>query len=446
MREHQIIEWKESWRDEFLKWICGFANAQGGILVIGKNDKGVPVGVHNIQKLLEDIPNKVRDILGIMVDVNLRAESGKEYLEIVVDPYPYSVSYKGEYFYRSGSTNQTLKGAALDRFLLSKQGLHWDGVPVPKFSPTKLSHQALSTFRKKASKSQRLSDELMAEPDAVLLDKLNLFNHGYLKRAAVLLFHEEPECIVTGAYVKIGFFRTDSDLLYHDEIHGNLFTQVEKTLDLALTKYLKAGISYERLQRLERFPVPEKALREAIINAVAHKDYASAIPIQISVYADKLMIWNPGQLPHGWTLEKLTAKHASSPFNPDIANAFFRAAYLESWGRGIDLIRNACKESGSPDPLFRWDNGLWVEFPFPAEPKRVTVGGTAQETSVKTSVKTSVQILQMLQATPDMTMMDLATQLGKSLRAVEMACAKLTKAGKLRFVGPRKGGHWEVLK
>jgi ATP-dependent DNA helicase RecG len=185
MREHQIVEWKESWRDEFLKWICGFANAQGGILVIGKNDKGLPVGVQNVRKLLEDIPNKVRDILGIMVDVNLQEESGKEYLEIVVDPYPYSVSYKGEYFYRSGSTNQTLKGAALDRFLLSKQGLHWDGVPVPDFSLTKLSSQALSTFRKKASKSQRLSDELMAEPNAVLLDKLNLFNHGYLKRAAI---------------------------------------------------------------------------------------------------------------------------------------------------------------------------------------------------------------------------------------------------------------------
>ena len=446
MREHQIIEWKESWRDEYLRWICGFANAQGGILVIGKNDKGTPVGVQNVRKLLEDIPNKVRDILGIMVDVNLREESGKEYLEIVVDPYPYSVSYKGEYFYRSGSTNQTLKGVALDRFLLGKQGLHWDGVPVPDFSPTKLSPQALATFRKKASKSQRLSDELVAEPEAVLLDKLNLFNHGHLKRAAILLFHDDPECIVTGAYIKIGFFRTDSDLLYHDEIHGDLFTQVEKTLDLALTKYLKAGISYERLQRLETFPVPEKALREAIINAVAHKDYASAIPIQISVYADKLMIWNPGQLPHGWTVERLTTKHASSPFNPDIANTFFRAAYLESWGRGIDLIRNACKEHRFPEPLFRWDNGLWVEFPFPAEPKGAKTRGTTQETSVKTSVKTSVQILEMLKAKPDMTMVDLATQVGKTLRAVEMACAKLTKDGKLRFVGPRKGGHWEVLK
>lgn len=100
----------------------------------------------------------------------------------------------------------------------------------------------------------------------MLLDKLRLFDSGYLKRAALLLFHEDPERIVTGAYVKIGHFRTDSDLLYHDEIHGDLLGQVEKTIDLLLTKYLRAGISYEGVQRLEAFPVPEAALRETVIN------------------------------------------------------------------------------------------------------------------------------------------------------------------------------------
>lgn len=131
MKENQNIEFKTSWRDDYLKWICGYANAEGGVLYIGKDDKGKVIGLSNIEKLLEDIPNKVRDILGIMVDVNLKSEKKKEYLEIVVDPYPYPVSYRGEYHYRSGSTKQELKGAALDRFLLSKQGKHWDGVPVP---------------------------------------------------------------------------------------------------------------------------------------------------------------------------------------------------------------------------------------------------------------------------------------------------------------------------
>ena len=72
MKENQHIEWKESWRDEYLKWICGFANAEGGVLEIGRNDKGIVVGVVAAKKLLEDIPNKIRDILGIMVGVNLK--------------------------------------------------------------------------------------------------------------------------------------------------------------------------------------------------------------------------------------------------------------------------------------------------------------------------------------------------------------------------------------
>ena len=92
MKESQHTEWKESWRDEFLKRICGFANAEGGMLVIGRNDKGVVTWLPDAARLLEEIPNKVRDILGIMVDVNLRTKAGKEYLEIVVEPYPYLVS------------------------------------------------------------------------------------------------------------------------------------------------------------------------------------------------------------------------------------------------------------------------------------------------------------------------------------------------------------------
>jgi ATP-dependent DNA helicase RecG len=103
-KETQTIEWKESWRDEYLRWICGFANARGGTLIIGKNDRGTVLGVANAKRLLEDIPNKIKDILGIIVDVNLRVEQGKDLIEIVVEAYPYPVNYKGEYYYRSGST------------------------------------------------------------------------------------------------------------------------------------------------------------------------------------------------------------------------------------------------------------------------------------------------------------------------------------------------------
>jgi ATP-dependent DNA helicase RecG len=129
--ENQNIEYKETWRDEYIKWICGFANAFGGKIYIGIDDKGNISGINDAKKLLEEIPNKTKDLLGILVDVNLKTKSKKYYLEIVVESYPYPVIYKGQYHFRSGSTKQELKGAALDKFILQKQGKHWDTVPQP---------------------------------------------------------------------------------------------------------------------------------------------------------------------------------------------------------------------------------------------------------------------------------------------------------------------------
>jgi ATP-dependent DNA helicase RecG len=155
MPETQHIEWKETWRDDYLRWVCGFANADGGTLVIGINNKGRPVGIPNARRLLEELPNKIRDVLGIMVDVNLVKKSGKELVEIGVEPYPSPISYRGEYHHRSGSTKQELKGAALDRFLLRKQGR--DGAPVPRVGVRELSKNAFVLFRTLAKQSGRLN-------------------------------------------------------------------------------------------------------------------------------------------------------------------------------------------------------------------------------------------------------------------------------------------------
>ena len=107
MTESQNIEYKTVWKDEYLKWICGFANAQGGTIFIGKDDDGNVVGVNNAKKLLEELPNKITTVLGIVADVNLYKSNNGDYIEIVVEPQLNPVSCKGEYHYRSGSTNKS---------------------------------------------------------------------------------------------------------------------------------------------------------------------------------------------------------------------------------------------------------------------------------------------------------------------------------------------------
>ncbi len=417
-KENQNTEWKESWRDEYLRWICGFANAQGGVLFIGKNDKGVVSGINDAGKLLEEIPNKVRDILGIIVDVNLLAENEKEYIEIITEAYPYPISYKGQYHYRSGSTKQELKGAALDKFLLQKQGKRWEGVPVPNVGVTDLSEEAFTQFRHRANRSKRLEVDILQESNAVLLDKLHLVEGKYLKRASLLLFHPDPEKFVTGAFIKIGYFKSDTNLIFQDEIHGHLFNQVNKTLDLLLTKYLRATIRYEGVGRIEEYPYPENALREALLNAIAHKDYSSGIPIQIRVYDDKLSIWNSTQLPEDWTIKRLSEIHSSQPYNPSIANCFFRAGFVESWGRGTLEIIRECVEYGIPEPTFTFDSGVWIEF----KAKEIEI--MSGKSSEKSSVKSSEKILTLISENEFITIAELSEIVNITTRGVEKQIKK----------------------
>lgn len=204
MHENQNIEWKASWKDEYLKWICGFANADGGVLEIGRSDSRHAIGVKNAGKLLVDIPNKVRDVLGIMADVDLIEENGNNLIRIKVEPYPGPVSYKGQYHYRSGSTKQELKGPALEQFLLKKRGIHWDAVIEPRFKITDCLSSAVQDLVERGKRSNRIDETAGTATDEVL-DNLELKEGGRLKRAALLLFSQTPERWIGGAWIKLGF-------------------------------------------------------------------------------------------------------------------------------------------------------------------------------------------------------------------------------------------------
>lgn len=189
-----------------------------------------------------------------------------------------------------------------------------------------------------------LREEVSVE-DTILMDNLHLIDEdGYLIRAAMLAFYKDPEKWVTGSYIKIGYFgKSDSDLVYQDEVHGPLIEQVDKTVDLVYTKYMKALIDYEGVQRIEQFMFHKDAFHEILLNAIVHKDYSSYNPIQISVYEDKIYIWNDGEMPPNLdSTDKLFMKHSSKPFNPKLANVFFKSGMIEAWGRGFEKIREAC--------------------------------------------------------------------------------------------------------
>lgn len=419
-QESQTIEWKWTWQEDYLKWLCGYANTDGGILNIGVNDDGYVVGVEDSKKMLEALPNKINDRLGIIASVQVHSVYGaenihyggsvprsvadklinqyatgvvnidalsaddkkyrtldkiykenriwenadgyREYISIEIIKYPFAISYEGKYYKRSGSTLHELNGFELQNFLLERAGKTWDAVPIPGITVEDLSKTAIDEFRKKAVRSGRMSEVEVDIDDETLLRNLKLYDGKYLTRAAVLLFHPEPELFATGAYIKIGYFakvgafgdnsEIIEDLQYQDIIDGPLILQVDKSIDILFSKYFRGLIDYEGVQRIETHMLTRGIVRELLLNAINHKDYATGVPIQVSVYEDKIAIFNMGE----WSKRVPTdmsiyEKHESVPHNPKIADVSFRSGDVESWGRGFLKIKAECKKTNAELPM-----------------------------------------------------------------------------------------------
>ena len=328
----------------------------------------------------EEYRNKVKDDLETWKKENpvfIDTDGTLEYVIISCPPYPYGISYHNHYFTRSGGTTRELKGIALSAFLLERAGKHWDGMPMPGIKVSDLDSNAIEEYRKKAVDKGRHTHEEVSVSDAQIISDLKLIDespdgNGNMMRAAMLMFHPDPEKYVTGASVKVAYYAPEGaygankadDIIYHDEIHGPLMLQADKVVDMVYTKYLKALISYEGLQRIETFMTPKEAFREVILNAINHKLYESGNPIQISVYEDKIIVFNQGYWPEDIEPEDLyIRKHSSYPHNPNLSRTFFNSGEIEAYGSGFGKIKIECDRANAPYPELKiTPNGVTVEI------------------------------------------------------------------------------------
>jgi len=219
-----------------------------------------------------------------------------------------------------------------------------------------------------------------------------------------------------------------------------LITMPDKTVDILFDKYFKGVISYRGLQRIETYPVDRDSMRETVLNAIVHKDYATGIPIQIRVYDDKITIFNAGALPLNWTVQDLLTFHTSMPHNPDIANAFFKSGMTEAWGRGIEKIIRSNVNAGKPKPRFEIiGNGLRVTFYSDAvigEDIGINIGININETQKK--------IIDLMTQNTLITAEEIAKSIGIAPRNVEVNISKLKKYNLVDRYGSRKSGRWIV--
>lgn len=246
---------------------------------------------------------------------------------------------------------QLLNGASLSDFLLRKTGLNWDEVIEPSATMNDIDESAIESFKNSANVSGRLSFTKEDTNYLTILKNLQLVDDANrLKRAGLLLFGKAPMKYFITAFIKIGKFGDSaSALLSQDVVEGTIFEQADAVLEILDKKYFQKSISYEGLQRIEKTEYPYAALREILLNAIAHRVYQTT-PITVRIYGDRLEIWNLGTLPKKLSAEDLKQSHSSYPRNPLIAQVFYKGGLIESWGRGTIKIIEECKKHNLPEP------------------------------------------------------------------------------------------------
>lgn len=496
MSESQNIEWKRSWHDDYLKWVCGFANAVGGVIFIGKDDDGKITHIENYRALMESLPNKIRENLGIICDVNLHNEDGKHYIEIKVNPYSVPVSLRGRYYYRSGSSKMEMTGNTLNEFLLKKAGKTWDDVLEEGAELEDIDIESIQQFVKDAIKSGRMPEDIGDLGKEELLEKLRLFDKGKLKRSAVILFGKDPNRFYPNIKVKIGRFGVnDADLRFQEVEEGNIIELLKSVPNQLNYKFLTKPIDFEGLLRIEKDEYPVAAIREMLLNALVHRSYMGSM-VQMRVYDDKLTIWNEGNLPEGMALESLKRHHISRPRNPLIADVCFKAGYIDSWGRGTIKIYEACAAAGLPEPeISSLDGGILVtifkkttelvndqviDTSLPNDQKeqlqkefgllsdRIALGkeiniaflrgiygvftgylqgkyGINTEQIRNKFGENALFVLGLIFIKPDLTRQNIADLLGTSLSTIEKNIKKLRDASIIGREGTDKIGYWKII-
>jgi predicted HTH transcriptional regulator len=278
--------------------------------------------------------------------------------------------------------------------------------------------------------------------------------------AAVLFFGRQPQRFLLSSELKAAHFHGTAiakPIPSYQVFKGTVFELVDQAVDFVLARLnFAVGTRSASSQAPAAYEIPPEVIREAVVNAVAHRDYTSNGSVQVMVFADRVEIWNPGSLPPSLTLAQLRQPHGSVPANPLLAEPLYLAQYIERLGTGTaDMIRR-CREAGLPEPVFSLDDGFRIALgrPTPVDTTQETTKETTQETTKETTQDTEQipreprrpreRILALMQQQPTITARELAQALQLSHDGVSYHLKKLRAEGRIRHEGPTKAGRWVV--
>jgi len=448
--ESERVECKQSlgeWK-EIVETCAAFATTRGGIIYVGIASDGTPSGAQVGKGTLEDLANKIK----LNTDppqypaVEMTETGASKLLTIRVEESPIKPVWAfGRPVKRVGRTNQFLKRDEAHRLMTMTLGRTWDALPCEGFTEKDIDRKAVRDYLRRTGVK-------LSTPLDDLLKNLGMPRtpSGFCN-AAVLLFGRRPQSHLIETEIKCGRFEGSDPVNFLDErtLEGNILVQLEESLSF-VRRNTRQGIRITGKPEREIVPeYPDDAVREAITNALCHRDYASVGTVQVRIFDDRLEVWNPGVLPPDLSIEDLYRQHASYPRNPRLAHTFYRARLIEHWGTGTLRIIRACKGSNIEVDFSIQAGSFVVRLLKPPHPPVEGVGKEVGERvgeRVGKSLSAKQQeILDLLRDDPRISAMRIASRIGISTRKTEDHLRKLQIGGFLRRVGARRGGHWEVL-
>ena len=457
LHESETVELKKSLAElkEGLVSIAAILNKHGsGELWFGVAPSGKPVGLDVTDKTLRDLSQAIAAHIEpkIYPQVTAQTLSGKTCIQVRFDGQNAPYFAHGRAYMRAADEDRQLSAAELEAIIVDKNQnvLRWDTRALDKPWPD-LEIKKVKSFAKRAGLQW---DALGNDEKSRLqraLTKLELLQKGEMCNAARLFFAKEPiqlRCAVFGT--------TDTvTIIDRHDFDGDILELIEEAQKYIL-KNIHIGMRLEGLYRVDVPEISMEALREAIINAFCHRDWRDPDYVQVAIFKNRVEVRNPGKLFGGLTIADLHRGNVSLRRNPLIADLFRRIEMVESWGRGMTLIHQ-----NAPAVEFRQVGGLFIaSFARPSfslhdqETTQETTGTTenAKETPQNPSKPLKAPqrhlkdvLLTQLSEQPGLSMAALAELNHTSLDSIRHHLLALQSAGRIRHIGPSRGGYWEML-
>ena len=443
--ESETLEWKTSFSEwkEIIISLASFANAHGGMVVVGIDNRGEYSNFQLGKDSIEDFVNKLKQKTDPILypSINVKTFALGEIVEIQIPPSDYKPVFAFDRAYkRIGRTNQKLSNKAVRELIKRYNHPDFDIQPVrEKFEDIIWDEALLKDLAGLRSKSTSYS---IWE----VLKSHQLTEEKRVVNAAYLCFTKE-NILFTNAVVKAARFKGNQpvDFIDMQDFTKSIVRSVEEVLDFTKRHINQKVIIDDNIAHKKEWAYSISALREAIVNAVVHRNYEDKGNVQIRIFDNRLEVWSPGLLPKEIDLKSISKSHRSIPRNTSIAKIFHGFGLIEGWGTGFSRMIEHNRSNGNPSPVFAEIDGAFVITFYPIGGVNGGVNGGVSG-GVIGGVNGGVNDLyEVIRENPGKRTVELSKLMNTPRKTIEKWIRKLRDQNKIQFVGsPKTGGYFTI--